>query len=771
MARSDIYTIGGTVQAGGGIYLTRHADHELLELCRDSKFAYILTSRQMGKSSLMVRTAEQLSEEGVQSVIIDLTQVGVQVTAEEWYLGLLTIIEDQVMLDTDITQWWQAHQHLGITQRLTRFFQQVLLPEVNTPIVIFVDEIDTTLGLDFADDFFAAIRYLYLARAREPKFKRLSFVLIGVATPSDLIRDPKRTPFNIGQQVELTDFSVEEALPLTRGFELSSEEARQVLNWVLKWTNGHPYLTQRLCQALVPRERKNISGADVDQTVNDIFLGKQSQQDSNLQFVRDMLTKRAPNLVDTLKTYRQILCGKRSLVDEEQSLIKSHLKLSGVVCRKDNTLQIRNLIYKKVFDRGWIKDNLPNTRPDLRLTFASSVAITVIVIGLRFLGLLQTFELQTYDLLLRLRPKEEPDERLLIVSIDDKDIEFQRRQGMQMQGTSLSDEALVQLLEKLEQYHPRVIGLDLSRDFYAREELANHMRSNNHLLVPCSFSDLRDVPLPPEFPLSRLGFSDVVIDPDRTIRRHLLAVPRSGIPTESHCPTPAAFSMRIGIFYLSKEGVQAVSGKLQIGETIFKPLEAYYGGYQGIDADGYQILLNYRASNFPQVSLSDVLDNGILPTRLAQLLKDRIVLVGFTNQLDSHSDSHSSPFNEAMPGVVIHAHMVSQIISTVLDKRPLLWAWPLHVEVIWIWSWSLIGGLLAWYFQSPLHFGLAGAVALVTLSSLCWGFLSLWGGWVPFIPAILAMTLTGLTVVTFSIISKQKIEAKAANSLLPKTLS
>ena len=163
------------------------------------------------------------------------------------------------MLKTDMVSWWQAHAHLGVTQRLTKFFQEVLLAEVAEPVVIFVDEIDSTLSLSFTDDFFAAIRYLYNARAHVPEFHRLSFVLIGVATPSDLIRDPQRTPFNIGQRVDLTDFTYEEAMPLADGLGLPPDEATQVLRWVIKWTGGHPYLTQRLCRVIADQNRGRCS--------------------------------------------------------------------------------------------------------------------------------------------------------------------------------------------------------------------------------------------------------------------------------------------------------------------------------------------------------------------------------------------------------------------------------------------------------------------------------------------------------------------------------
>jgi hypothetical protein len=186
VAKQSIYTVGGTIQASSGLYLPRKVDEELLALCRAGRFAYVLTSRQMGKSSLMVHTTERLAEVGVHAVVVDLTQLGIQLTAAEWYLGILTIIADSLMIETDVIRWWQAYAHLGVTQRLTRFFQEIVLAEVETPVVVFVDEIDTTLNLPFTDDFYAAIRYLYNARALVPAYQRLSFVLIGVATPSTL---------------------------------------------------------------------------------------------------------------------------------------------------------------------------------------------------------------------------------------------------------------------------------------------------------------------------------------------------------------------------------------------------------------------------------------------------------------------------------------------------------------------------------------------------------------------------------------------------------
>ncbi len=218
------------------------------------------------------------------------------------------------------------------------------LKEVSEPIVLFFDEIDSTLSIPFADDFFAALRAIYNARSTVADFKRLSFVMIGVATPSDLICDSKRTPFNIGHRVELSDFSLEELYPLAEGL---GENAEQILRWVFDWTNGHPYLTQRLCQFLT-KSKNEFTKETVERAVKDLFLGEKGMEDNNLQFVHDMLLERAADKMGVLKIYQQVVTDKKPVEDDEQSLNKSHLKLSGVVRRRQTKLHVSNLIYKEV---------------------------------------------------------------------------------------------------------------------------------------------------------------------------------------------------------------------------------------------------------------------------------------------------------------------------------------------------------------------------------------------------------------------------------------
>jgi len=224
--------------------------------------------------------------------------------------------------------------------------------------------------------------------AQRRELARLSFVLIGVATPGDLVRDAQRTPFNIGQRVEMTDFTLAEALPLAAGFGLPDAEAQQILQWVLEWTGGHPYLTQRLCQAVTehcldqPETRRATrprgsrrgrpdpaippatvyrgpTAQTIAELVHTIFLNGGRDQDNNLQFVRDMLTKRAPDRIAVLTTYRAVLRQRPPVPDEEQSLVKAHLKLSGIVHREDGYLRLRNRVYRTVFNERWIREHLP----------------------------------------------------------------------------------------------------------------------------------------------------------------------------------------------------------------------------------------------------------------------------------------------------------------------------------------------------------------------------------------------------------------------------
>lgn len=357
MSQERIYTVGGAIIEG--VYIERKADDELLSACLEGDFAYILTARQMGKSSLMNSTADRLKKKGVAPITIDLTTMGREVTPEQWFLGFIDICVNELNIDFDYREWWNRGQHLGFMQRLINFFKTVLLKEIALPIVVFIDEIDTTLSFSYKDDFFAGIRSIYNARKNTPEFRRLTFVLIGVATPDELIRDSSRTPFNIGRQIELTYFTPDEALPLASGLNLPLEQAREVLRWILEWSAGHPYLTQKLC-SIIANQSQPIRKRTVENIVKEVFFSREGEADHNLQFIKKMLQVR-PDLRRSLATkYITILTEKPASLDDYSDEI-TYLRLTGLIRKNHNGYMVSNRIYATVFNQEWILENLLET--------------------------------------------------------------------------------------------------------------------------------------------------------------------------------------------------------------------------------------------------------------------------------------------------------------------------------------------------------------------------------------------------------------------------
>ncbi|XGV97563.1 MAG: CHASE2 domain-containing protein [Leptolyngbya sp. BL-A-14] len=385
------------------------------------------------------------------------------------------------------------------------------------------------------------------------------------------------------------------------------------------------------------------------------------------------------------------------------------------------------------------------------MVLLASFLMTALVLGVRRLGVLQAIELQTFDQLMRMRQEELPDSRLLIVGITEGDIQAQ---GQEPRKGTLSDKTLLRLLNKLEQYQPAAIGLDLYRDYPAGDkQLRDRLQQTQHLIAICKASDpAMNVPPilpPPEVSQERLGFSDFVLDPDGILRRQLLAIAPSPDSLCSTSDTFYAFSTQLAFVYLASQKIQlktSPEGDLQIGTTLFKPLGRSTNAYQTVDLDGYQILLNYRAhrrstDNFPQVTLTQVLSNQLNPA----LVKNRIVLIGVNNY--SSGDFWSTPYSQGqsshqqLPGVLIHAHMVSQILSAVLDHRPLIHTWADWKEWLWVWSFALLGGISGLCLRSPLYLGLTLLVGTAGLWGICLMLLT-WGYWVPLASSMLASGLT-----------------------------
>ncbi|PSB41691.1 transmembrane sensor domain-containing protein [Cyanosarcina cf. burmensis CCALA 770] len=389
----------------------------------------------------------------------------------------------------------------------------------------------------------------------------------------------------------------------------------------------------------------------------------------------------------------------------------------------------------------------PNVSPwrSLRTVLATSLVVTSLVMGVRWLGVLQPWELEAYDQLLRQRPAEPADSRLLLVGADQENIREYKY--------PLTDAILAQLIKKLEQHRPAAIGLDIFRNqpvLPGHKSLVAQLQQNQHFVTVCAFGTNREdaVAGAAESPTEQLSFNDLENDQqDYTVRRYLLSRNANPISAFSLCETPYSFSLQLAYRYLAAKGIPIKTTpdkNWQFGSVVFKRLESHSGGYQNLDARGNQVLLNYRATSqvAQYVTLKEVLTGQFNPN----WVRNRVILIGVT--ATSIQDYHDTPYSR-MRGLEVHGHMVSQILSAVLDSRPPIWWLPQWGDALWVWVWSLTGGILIYQLhwrrdkvRSPIQLVLVLSISFAGLYGLCWCFL-LQGGWLPLVPAELALLITG----------------------------
>ncbi len=405
-----------------------------------------------------------------------------------------------------------------------------------------------------------------------------------------------------------------------------------------------------------------------------------------------------------------------------------------------------------------LSKNVSPTKPKLSVALASSMMATIAVIGLRWLGMLQGWELKAFDYLSQKLPAESGDRRMLLIGADERDI------GKDKYGYPLPDPVLAKLIDKLQQYQPAVIGIDIFRDRpITGKNRDNNLEFPNYWQKPnvvsiCLGDNLENSVSPPQAsPSEQVGFVNIYEDvqvtngADDNVRRYLLSRSPNPLTQTTYCDTRYSFAWQLVYRYFQSRNIPVTTlGKnWQFGSHVVERLLNRSGGYQKLDDRGNQLLISYRRTPqiAQQVTIRDILEER--ETFDPNWIKERIVIVGVDAK--SVPDIHDTAIGE-IRGLHLHAHVVSQLISAVEDNRPLIWWLPVWGDWLWIGFWSATSGLIMWGGGNYLYRSVGIGSCVIILSGVCWLVLTQ-GGWLAFIPGLVAIafTATGIKVYLWSV--------------------
>jgi hypothetical protein len=368
---TNFYYVGGSVPLDAPSYIKREADDIFYNYLKNGQYCYVLNSRQMGKSSLWVQTQKRLKEDNIDCATIDLSSSGKNISEDIWY----RVLFEQLVKRFDLSirekeqTWWDERAYKSPINRLDQFVEEILLKEVSRPIVICFDEIDSVLSLNFStDDFFAWLRSCHEKRPHNRDYQRLTFCMLGVAAVSNFILDNYRSPFNIGQDIRLSGFTIRDARKLAEGLQEKFIEPQRVLEEVIEWTGGQPFLTQKICN-LISTSRTGFgresaaTPINVGDFIQSQVISNWVSQDSpeHLKTIRNRLLNKRVTGRRMLKLYQEIL--RNGEIPDDGSPDQIELRLTGLVVQDRQKLKVYNKIYRNVFNETWVTTELNKIPP------------------------------------------------------------------------------------------------------------------------------------------------------------------------------------------------------------------------------------------------------------------------------------------------------------------------------------------------------------------------------------------------------------------------
>lgn len=352
---AEFFVAGGPVQPDRLCYVEREADRLCADALAARRHCWVLGPRAIGKSSLMGRAARAFRQRGGLAALVDLAQLdarGQTADADLWSYGIAHRIAHELKLQADLSSWWREKSALSRERRLADFFWEVVLTNTTAPVTVFIDDIERTIGLPFAKELFAAIRDCDARRGSEPDFKRLTFVLLGAASQRQL-----DAGFESAETIELGDFSPEESYQLALGFGGEQALAQALMDRVCVWTNGHPYLTQKVARGVV---RKGGKLEDVERVVREQLLVPAAlQEEPPIQHARALLAAKTPAARQARRALRKVARGAKVAPPRDRAALDV-LRFSGVAgVDAAGVLRYRNRIFRELFGTRWLKTVAP----------------------------------------------------------------------------------------------------------------------------------------------------------------------------------------------------------------------------------------------------------------------------------------------------------------------------------------------------------------------------------------------------------------------------